>query len=228
MRGYKKGTRPDLIEGVRPHTNKPSLAALQGQAAVYRVAAEVCMRGHIPLFPAVDFGYDLALDNGIKIQVKSGRLQKMKHSFPGGCYRFSFRKNCMAYGKRTVGVVRDYSKVADFFVLWGVDEERFWIVPCSEKHTYLYIPAKNDGIQRTPWLDYAKIKQLHAAGMNNCEIGRMFNVSHNTIRLTLKNGESRNNDEGSTRFALTCEGRWDLLDINAAVEKTVSEQVPVL
>jgi hypothetical protein len=226
LRGYKKGVRDDLKDGIRPSTNKPSRSAMQGQAAVHLVAAHVLMLGHIPLFPDIDYGYDIKLDNGLRLQVKSSRLQKMGRSFPAGGYRFNFRKNSMAYGKRVVGVVRDYTAVADFFVLWGVDENRFWIVPCSKKHTSLFIPAKNDGIERTPWLDFHKIKELHDSGMNNSEIGRLFNVSHNTIRLTLKNGESRNNEHGSTRHTVSLEGRWDLLDLDKASQNLVESVTP--
>ena len=34
------------------------------------MCSQLCLHGHTSCFPAVDFGIDLMLDNGLKIQVK--------------------------------------------------------------------------------------------------------------------------------------------------------------
>lgn len=203
---------------------------IQGRAAEHRVAAEVLLRGHIPAFPEVDFGFDMVLDNTLRIQVKSARLQKHPQ-YPLGVYRFSFRRDMVGksvgpegkkqYRKYLRSEPRDYKKVADFFVLWGIDEDRFWIIPCSNKPRDLFIFTK-DAVKQTPWLDYVKIKTMRDSGMNNCQIGREFNVSHTTIRLAFTRGISKFNDKTGLRFAMTCENRWDLLDVNKAVEATLS------
>ena len=34
--------------------------------------------------------------------------------------------------------MRTYEGVADFFVLWGIDEDRFWIVPTGTKQSHIW------------------------------------------------------------------------------------------
>lgn len=206
-----------------------------GQAGVHRVASELILRGHVPLFPDTDYGFDMELDNHLRIQIKTARLQKHRQ-FPSGVYRFSFRRDIVGGSRGPSGRLRyrrylgseprNYAAVADFFILWGVNEDRFWIVPCSEKPRDLFIIGKDD-VKHTPWLDFEQIKQMRDAGMNNCQIAREFNVSHTTIRLAFVRGDSKSNAKNGVRFAMTCESRWDLLDVNAAVEKTLVE-APVL
>lgn len=106
---------------------------LQGQAGVWAVAAQLAIRGHIPSFPGVDYGFDLMIENGIRIQVKSSRLVGKKRGKYGvyPAYCFNIRKTSVNYEKRARSVSRDWTKVTDFFVLWGIDDNRFWIVPTA-------------------------------------------------------------------------------------------------
>ena len=110
---------------------------LRGQAAVWRVASELAMRGHIPLFPGLDVGYDLQIDNGLRLQVKSGTLV---YRHPAGFkanvgYSFNLRRGAWDNATKQYNgrKRRTYAEVADFFVLWGVEENRFFIVPTSNK-----------------------------------------------------------------------------------------------
>lgn len=107
----------------------------------------------------------------------------VRGNYLGGAYGFSVRrgewKGAEAiYRKDKKG----YSDVADFFVLWGIDENRFWIVPTSIKN-------------RTIWFG----KVSHPNNSNN--------FSH-----TNKLKEDR---------IAQYENRWDLLDMNAAVETLI-------
>ena len=106
---------------------------LQGQAGVWAVASQLAIRGHVPIFPGVDYGWDLMIENGLRLQVKTSRLGSQRKRgtsiYPG--YSFNLRKTELGYQKRVRSVKRDWRDVADFFVLWGVDENRFWIVPTA-------------------------------------------------------------------------------------------------
>jgi hypothetical protein len=106
--------------------------ALQGQAAVWQVASQLALRGHVPFFPGIDQGSDLWLENGLRLQIKCATLRVIKgQNYPEGAYGFQLRRNVwMSNEKKTRrSSLRPYSEVADFFVLWGIDENRFFILP---------------------------------------------------------------------------------------------------
>jgi len=140
---------------------------LQGQAGVWAAATQLALRGYVPFFPGVDFGYDILLDNGLRLQVKTARLfssagLRMRH--PEGAYGFDTRSCKPDSNGKLKRQRRDYSKVADFFVLWGIDENRFWIVPCSELKGGAVIASRAkvyDGPQ------YAKVRQRNAQWEDN-------------------------------------------------------------
>jgi hypothetical protein len=140
---------------------------LQGQAGVWTVAAQLALRGHAPMFASVDYGYDLMLDNGLRIQVKAARLSanvgKLRNRYPGGVYHFNLRcANRDANGKLKC-MNRDYSKVADFFVFWGIDENRFWILP-TKGHAGAYFMCSRSPLHQS---GYHKIKVRNAEWEDN-------------------------------------------------------------
>ena len=105
---------------------------LIGQAGVWAAAAQLAIQGHNVLIPGVDYGYDIQLENGLRIQVKAGGLRYSHPAYRDGAYTFDFRCFRWNSSEKRVRGSRDYSKVADFFVLWGIDENRFWVVPVGD------------------------------------------------------------------------------------------------
>lgn len=107
---------------------------LQGQAGVWQVASQLALREHTPLFPGADLGYDLQMENGLRLQVKTANLRIVNGvNYPCGAYCFALRRGAWLTNEKryTRSSLRGYSDVADFFVLWGIDENRFFIVPTS-------------------------------------------------------------------------------------------------
>lgn len=175
--------------------------ALIGQAGVYAAASQLCLRGQYPLFPAVDKGYDLMLDNGIRIQVKMAHLTypkcgvrtgptvgvrggSGKGNYLGGAYIFNLRRSARVREnsgwKR--GDFRRYEGVADFFILWGADENRFWIVPTSVKNGTIF---------------FGRLE--HPNNSNNSSYTNALKLHRNA----------------------QYESRWDLLDVNSTVEAMI-------
>lgn len=109
---------------------------LQGQAAVWQVASQLALRGHNVYFPGLDEGCDLLMDNGLRLQIKSATLQNPKGAnYRNGAYTFGLRRGAWLSDKKRYerSTLRTYAEVTDFFVLWGIDENRFFIVPTSHK-----------------------------------------------------------------------------------------------
>lgn len=125
-------SRSKLVQKTRKISAKNYM--LQGQAGVWQVASQLAMRGHVPCFPGVDFGCDLVLDNGLRIQVKCATLRVIHgQNYPEGAYGFQLRRSAWFSNEKKAkrSSLHPYSEVADFFVLWGIDEDRFFIVPTS-------------------------------------------------------------------------------------------------
>ena len=94
-----------------------------GQAGVYRVASELSLRGLEVYFPSIDVGVDLMIGNGARIQVKTATALERRDE--GKTYRIRYGVRGREYGPRK------YSDEVDIFVIWGLDENRFWVAPAS-------------------------------------------------------------------------------------------------
>ena len=120
---------------------------LRGQAAVWRVASELAMRGHVPFFPGLDVGVDLVMDNGLRLQIKCATLgQRHKIGVKANVgYFFNLRRGCWDSSRKqyTGPKRRSYAEIADFFVLWAITENRFFIVPTSRKQTTIWFCGRD-------------------------------------------------------------------------------------
>lgn len=148
------------------------LGNLKGQAGVYAVASQLCLLGHVPFFPAVDHGVDLVMANGIRLQVKIACLTYPKSgmrkngtggNYLGGAYGFNLRRGVWdrsnnRWKRNESGT---YHGVADFFVLWGIDENRFWIVPTSVKNRVIWFGRAEhpNGSNNAPYTNAIKQKR---------------------------------------------------------------------
>ena len=109
-----------------------------GQAGVYRVASELSLRGLEVYFPSVDVGIDLLTGTGKRIQIKTATLRERKQ---GRAYYIGFGWNQAGTKRRAKRRARSYSEEVDVVVIWGVDNNRFWIVPANvfDNHSCLML-----------------------------------------------------------------------------------------
>lgn len=118
---------------MRTERRRPVQNLLQGQAGVWRVAAELALRGLHPLFPGVDYGYDLMVEPNIRVQVKAARLRLNSKVYTQGAYWFKFWQAPIVSGNNTIRRrgPQVFSEKCDFVILHGVDQNRYWIVPAQ-------------------------------------------------------------------------------------------------
>lgn len=196
---------------------------LQGQSAVWQVASQLAMRGHIPLFPGVDYGYDLKLENGIRIQVKSSRLKFCHPAYPDGYYSFDWR--CIRWDNpsKRYRSNKNYADVCDFMACWGIEDNRFWIFPASLAQRAIWFPK----VPAASWIDAEEVRRLYKGGMLQAELADKFKTSQANISRTIAR-TSQWNQKASARRLIQFESRWDLLDTNSVVEKLVESAEPLL
>ena len=137
---------------------------LIGKAGEYRVASELMIRNHIVYMPTVDNGADLILGTGQTIQVKCGHRRKATIN---GCihlfYSFSFVKSSSYFRKIKFGgdnkIEPHKLNNVDFAILWGIDDDEFYIVPANKVRGKMAVNISADDDRRTiarwnKWLPY--------------------------------------------------------------------------
>jgi predicted DNA-binding protein YlxM (UPF0122 family) len=184
-----------------------------GQAGAFRVASELLLRGHVPSVPAVDTGVDIILDNGLRLQVKSVSLRPHP-GYDQGAYCFSIKDN--NYGSKK----RDWAKVVDFLIYWGIDESRFFVVPALEATQNFWVRPKE---YTRVCVSVDTMRILRDKGMTFEEIAQQLGVSRQTVARNLVRPSKLNSPRGN-RHLSSFEDRWDLLDVNRAIAE-IEEQV---
>ena len=112
-----------------------------GHAGVLRVASELLLRDVDVFLPAVDCaGVDLIVAGGTRIQVKTARLRRNKQYRHGLSYGFTFGFAQRGNHHTVIRRAKSYSSQIDYMILWGINEDRFWIAPAAlfDRH-YLLI-----------------------------------------------------------------------------------------
>lgn len=199
---------------------KAPMILLKGQAGVWRVASMLALRGMNPLFPGVDHGYDLMIGKGVRIQVKSThkRFDHLVYQ-KTGAYHFHLRRSAYARGNNTLvkNAPRIFSESSDFVVLWGIDEDRFWVVPSSEVDGVSLVlvgPTEKQKPDR-PDINLPAILELRESGMSLAAIARYFDCSRGSISRRLS-GDIGLPLSGTPKYTISsrvraCEDRWDLI-----------------
>lgn len=184
---------------------------LQGAAGNLRVASELLLQGLNVSIPIVDMGVDVEVESTVRIQVKSAHLSKDKrhaNSGPSYCFFLARGPKALGKGKSSPMVAREFSKVCDFVVLWGIEQSRFWIVPAvlldGRYNVTLGLSAR--------WVrtDDQEIKRLYDSGMKQEEVAAALGLSIMTVSrrrrgMFIKPPEFM----GDMVKIRECEGRWD-------------------
>jgi lambda repressor-like predicted transcriptional regulator len=122
----------------------------------------------------------------------------------------------MGRNSRYQNLIRDWTTRCDFSVLWCINEDRFFIVPATTDRGVILITSKKE--DRANVIDVAAAKKMHASGMSMYAIAKEMGVSWPTVKEHLTNQRRKTRSESMIREVLQYEDRWDLLDVNAAVE----------
>src|SRR6266404_3377997 len=198
---------------------------LLGQAGVHRVMAELLSREIVPCIPAVDVGVDLVTSTGVRLQVKATRLvTKNRYSQPVYWFNLAWHRT---KGRRRRDGTREYSsgprpfaKECDFVILWGYDQDRFWIVPSEilDKRSTVVI----GGAPRWKEVDIEGLRKARERGLSYKQIGDIFHLDENLVWMRLTSHASPKQDHGKlAKEVNACENRWDLISAFGQTQKEV-------
>jgi len=183
---------------------------LLGQAGVWRVAAMLALKGLNPQFPGIDNGCDLTVEGLVRLQVKATRLRPHP-SYDQPIYMLHLRRPAFARGNNTLvkSSTRCFSDDCDFVVLWGVDEDRFWIIPAKELDHVSFICVGPE-VKKYD-LDTNMITQLYKEGNTQEQIAAFFGVPRVTITRRL-NGQIAGKRFTYSECVRRSEDKWDRIE----------------
>lgn len=128
-----------------------------GEAGMYRVASELLRRGHHVFFPTIDDGIDLFTADHYKIQVKASSIGHRQF------YSFFFRHWTKNDGRRVQKFIKFRADLTHL-ILWGVNDDCFWVIPTSELKAVscLRIPSPKKSSERYQHRDTKYGRYLNA------------------------------------------------------------------
>lgn len=178
-----------------------------GKAAEHAVASQLLLRGVSPLWPIVDLGYDLMTDASCRIQIKSSHIDGQAEDGQG-YYWFPLGKSrCMIRGNQAVRVaLPDISEKCDVVVFWGIEQNRFWIVPsklCRIQGVALGLPDPERFVG-----SITAIREMVSLGYSKGKIAKHYGVGRHTIFNLLRSTKDFQEANATTQMRL-CEGHWE-------------------
>ena len=181
-----------------------------GKAGEYAVASQLLVREFSVSWPAVDEGFDLLAGNGCRIQVKSSHIDgetRKGHTY----YWFPVAKTKRVILKSEVRRV-DIPKLSDrcdVVVFWGIEENRYWIVPSSICDTKTaFILGCPDTKRYHGGVD--DMREMRSLGYTYQEIADKYDIHKGNARHFINSGRSVVEQSGDS-IVRAYEGRWDVI-----------------
>jgi hypothetical protein len=185
-----------------------------GKAGEHAVAAQLLVRGVHILFPASDYGVDIQAENGCRIQVKSAHLvctEKALAVRGEGTYSFVLRRRKRMAVSDTRNIMRDLpplSESCDVLALWGIEQNRFWIVPSTvADKTQLLCLGREQPRRFVGSVD--DVREMVKLGYKHHEIAKKYNVGRELITMLLNRDGFESQDMTATQVARQCENAWE-------------------
>jgi hypothetical protein len=184
------------------------MSGFVGKAGEHAVASQILLRGLDVAFLQVGIGVDLIAENGCRIQVKCGHLTNTERGC-GPHYTLLLRKG-MIRSRTSQEVVprKPFAEVCDVVVYWGIEQNRFWILPpklCDS----CYAVRLGGELTTRPRLvaDIASVQSMVDLGYSHSKIAKHYGTATNVIQRFLAGGEDWNESLVSQMRA--CENDWD-------------------
>jgi hypothetical protein len=183
-------------------------AAFTGKAGEHAVASQLFLREMGVLWPLVDTGYDLMTEFGCRVQVKCAHFYHHKTS-PRYFFPLPKTRRMPNTDKTTKLVARkSFAEVCDFVVFWGIEQNRFWIVPAAlvDESTGVELGLENS--QRRFVGSVSDMREMLKLGYNRGQVAKHYNIERQSLQQFLDSGKDVIDETVVARMR-TCEGRWE-------------------
>lgn len=207
------------------------MSSLVGKAGEYAVATQLLLRGIDVGFMAVGTGVDLMAVNGCRIQVKSGHIRTgpstiALYGYP--VYTMHFPKHRMmpvAAGVNKLVPRRKLAELCDVVVYWGIEENRFWIIPasiCDVRQCVVLGPSNARSFDK----ELPEMKAMVEMGFSQKDIGERFGITQASTWKRLHKDGTQKHGESVVCSIRACENAWgnilDFCSTEAVIEKEIA------
>lgn len=208
-------------------------APMIGKAGEYSVAAQLIIRGAEIYFPASDRGVDIMTSRGCRIQVKSAHISsspKMVKQHGEGAYLFPLhqtRRHPISDSRIRIVKRPRPSEYCDVMVFWGIEQNRFWIVPsvlCDS--AYLFCLGKRNPSRYVG--SEAELREMVSLGYTHDEIAKQIGVSRCRVTVMLNHPETIAESPSAVSLVRNCEGAWDHILAFNSTEPVAPLETPAL
>lgn len=185
-------------------------SALTGRAGEYAVASQLLLREVRVAWPAVDEGFDLSTIEGCRIQVKSSHLYMAKDS---PRYFFPLPKNRrMPNSDKTTKLVarKPFVEACDFVIFWGIEQNRFWIVPATLCDDCTGVELGYEPSLRRFKGSVADMKEMLGLGYSKYQVAKHYGIARTSLQQFLDSGKDIINETVVSQMR-ACESRWDFI-----------------
>jgi hypothetical protein len=187
---------------------EPRVAELTGKAGEHAVAAQLLLRDVVPFWPSVDRGCDLITENYCRLQVKSAHLYHHKN---GPRYFFPLPKMRRVPNSDTTAKLiarKSFVESCDFVIFWGIEQNRFWIVPATLCDQVVGVELGIESTQRRFVGSIADMREMKALGYSNYKIAKHYGIQQCSVKQFLASGKDIINETVVSQMR-ACEGRWE-------------------
>jgi hypothetical protein len=179
-----------------------------GRAGEYAVATQLLLRDVLVYWPSVDFGCDLETENHCRLQVKCGHLSNSDGR--DSHYLFRLRKQKPVPVSNTSAKLmpqRPLAEVSDFVVFWGIEQNRFWIVPSSLCDGCSGVRLGMELLTRPRLVaSIADVREMVGLGYSQNHIAKHYGVARSVIQHFISDGKDW--DESIVSQVRACENDW--------------------
>ena len=160
-------------------------------------------------WPYVDLGCDLMTEFGCRVQVKCAHLSQGNKRGP--CYFFPLpRTRRLPNSDKTTKLVmkKPFVEICDFVVFWGIEQNRFWIVPANLCDQVVGVELGIESSQRRFIGSVADMREMKSLGYSNYKIAKHYGIQQCSVKQFLDSGKDII-DETTVSQMRACEGRWE-------------------
>lgn len=183
-----------------------------GKAGEYAVASQLFLRGTSVLWPAIDDGFDLMTSEGCRVQVKTshidGRTRKGENYywFPMANTRQAAR------GKTAVRVpIPPMAGRCDVVVFWGIEDNRFWVVPVDMLKGTQGIALGSADPKRFAG-SISEMRNMITLGYTRGAVAKHYGIERHSLQQFLDSGKDIAEVTTTSRVR-ACENAWhNILD----------------
>lgn len=190
------------------------MASLTGKAGEHAVAAQLLIRGVRVYFPAADYGVDLIANDKCRIQVKSAHISttpRMVKQHGDTAYVFPLPKSRRVISKGSIirtEPKETFTESYDVLVLWGIEQNRFWVVPASlAQQRQLFVVGRSNPPRFVGNIE--DLKEMQRLGYTHEQIAKQYGMHRASISLILNREGFESQEASVVSQVRNCENAWE-------------------